>query len=271
MGQDSQMTPLLIITCTVRRKERLRFFKECIKTFVRVPHMHWIVVEDGHEIDPEIDSLLAQSGIPYNYFHIYSRDFGNAQKNLGLTYIRDHHLKGIVYIADDDNRYDIRLFEEIRKTKKISIFPVANLGPTGIERPVVKDGKIIGWDANWAFRKFPVDQSGYAVNAELLSTFKDPIWAPPQPSGETDFIEKVIQSQDELEALCDECRECYVWHNDLWASWSFRKILFKINVPLRKYFKIAIRIDSSRFRSDEFSRSYSSSVRDTRTLRRKDA
>lgn len=236
------MKELLIITCTVRRPRRVYFIKECIKVFSRVPHMRWIVVEDGHTIDQEIARLLEQSGISCKYLHVYSRDFGNSQKNLGLVYIRDNHLKGIVYIADDDNRYDVRLFEEIRKTKRISVFPVGNLGPEGIERPIVAGGKIIGWDASWLFRKFPVDQAGYAVNAELLTSLQDPLWRPPQPSGETDFIQKLIHSWDDLEILCDECRSCYVWHNDLRVPWPFRKVLLRINVFLKRNFRVTIRI-----------------------------
>ncbi|MBF0122114.1 MAG: hypothetical protein HQL21_01740 [Candidatus Omnitrophica bacterium] len=236
------MKPLLIITCTVRRPYRKQFIRECVRTFVKVSNMLWIVVEDGHDIDPDVERLLVESGIPYKYFHIYSRNFGNSQKNLGLTYIRDNHLKGIVYIADDDNRYDVRLFEEIRRTKKISIFPVGNRGPTGIERPIVRDGKIVGWDANWSFRKFPVDQAGYAVNADVLDALKNPLWAPSQASGETDFIEKVIQSSDEFEILCDECHTCYVWHNDLWFPWPLRKVLYKVNVILKTYFKFSVAI-----------------------------
>ena len=35
---------------------------------------------------------------------------------------------GVIYFADDDNTYDLKLFDEIRNTKKVSVFPVGFVG-----------------------------------------------------------------------------------------------------------------------------------------------
>ncbi|MBF0595829.1 MAG: hypothetical protein HQL22_12805 [Candidatus Omnitrophica bacterium] len=242
MMQCQPGVELLIVTCTYHRPYRLSFINECIKVLSLVPDVRWIVVEDGHDIDAQVKVLLDKSGISYVYLSVYSRNFGNAQKNLALTYIRDNKLKGIVYIADDDNRYDVRLFGEIRKTRRVSAFPVGNLGPNGIERPIVKDGKVVGWDADWLSRKFPIDQGGYAINAELLASLKDPLWSHVRYAGETEFLEKLIRSTDELEVLCSECRECYVWHNDLKTVWFLGKIVLKIKVLTRRLLRIQIRM-----------------------------
>jgi hypothetical protein len=40
---------------------------------------------------------------------------------------------GVVYFADDDNTYDIRLFNEIATTQRISMFPVGFIGSQGTE------------------------------------------------------------------------------------------------------------------------------------------
>jgi hypothetical protein len=37
----------------------------------------------------------------------------------------------VIYFADDDNTYDIRLFKEIATTQKISMFPVGFIGLQG--------------------------------------------------------------------------------------------------------------------------------------------
>lgn len=47
----------------------------------------------------------------------WSKSRGVEQRNLGLEWIRTHvnpnKTKGVVYFADDDNTYDVRLFEEV--------------------------------------------------------------------------------------------------------------------------------------------------------------
>ena len=46
-----------------------------------------------------------------------TRNRGVEQRNKGLQYVRQASTqypgKGVVYFADDDNKYDIRLFEEV--------------------------------------------------------------------------------------------------------------------------------------------------------------
>ena len=40
---------------------------------------------------------------------------GVLQRNAGLTWLRaNNKTNGVVYFADDDNTYDVRLFEEVR-------------------------------------------------------------------------------------------------------------------------------------------------------------
>ena len=89
-----------------------------------------------------------------------------------------------------NNRYDLRLFKEIRWTKKISIFPVGLIGYTqGVSFPIIankadkasshdtfnaqnrNDCEVIGFsDAWWGNRKYPVDMAGFAVNVDFLSS-----------------------------------------------------------------------------------------------------
>ncbi len=50
----------------------------------------------------------------------WSKPRGVVQRNKGLDWLRQHpdqlHHAGVVYFADDDNTYDIRLFEEVTHT-----------------------------------------------------------------------------------------------------------------------------------------------------------
>lgn len=49
------------------------------------------------------------------------------------------YVPGVLYFGDDDNTYDLRLFEEIRDTQNISMFPVGLIGDYAVSAPVVQD------------------------------------------------------------------------------------------------------------------------------------
>ncbi|MDR4499244.1 MAG: hypothetical protein MRK02_15200 [Candidatus Scalindua sp.] len=209
-----QLNDIVLVTSTFKRPQRINYIKRCISIFKKVNNIKWVVIEDGDTKDSFVESLLHESGIKYIYQNIGpTRNWGNSQRDYGLRYIRDNNLEGIVYIADDDNYYNLSLFTEIAKTETISIFPVGHLGPHFIERPVVRNGKIIDWDAGWKERKFPVDAAGFAFHTKLLEKLNGQIWTYDVRGGETEFLESIINSSDEFEILCDNCKQCYVWHN----------------------------------------------------------
>lgn len=232
-----QQQRIILVTPTFKRPERSVYLDRCIKVFKEAGNILWLVVEDAEETDNEVEEILRHSGLEYVYFN-YGRtqDRGNSQKDLAFRYIKDNKLEGIVYSADDDNAYDIRLFDEIRRTRKVGILPVGNLGPNGIERPLIENHRIVGWDARWLTRKYCVDWAAIVFDADLLQGLDEPllkgfnryeaiksglvdeqdadnIWLYQRMESETDFIEKLVLTQDELELLCDECKKCLVWHN----------------------------------------------------------
>ena len=52
---------------------------------------------------------------PFSQFHL--------KRRAALSWIREHGSdEGVVYFADDDNSYDVRIFEEIRKTRWLRIW-----------------------------------------------------------------------------------------------------------------------------------------------------
>ncbi len=74
-----------------------------------------------------------------------------------------------MYFADDDHTYDLELFEVMRTTKKVAVWPVGRLGEEqDVERPLADDnGTVTGW--NWNAKFAPVvpcalDAAGFAVN-----------------------------------------------------------------------------------------------------------
>ena len=213
---------LLFITPTYPWRWRMRFLQRCADDFRPVHNLFWIVIEDGDETSPEVGQLLAQSGVQHIYIaHGPTRRWGNAQRDWGLKYIRDQRLRGVVFLADDDNKYEAGLFDELRKVQRLGILPVGCLGPWGIERPIVRNGRSMRWSADWRDRKYPVDMAGFAFNSELLYEKIGDLWKWDGPGGETELVESLIDSPDELEFLCNDCRDCYVWHNLPvgWPAW----------------------------------------------------
>jgi hypothetical protein len=60
---------------------------------------------------------------------LLNTDKGEEQRNVALQYLKEHHKDfgkdAVVYFADDDNAYDVRLFDNyIRKVKTIGIWAV---------------------------------------------------------------------------------------------------------------------------------------------------
>lgn len=52
--------------------------------------------------------------------------------------------QGVLYFGDDDNTYDLRLFDEIRDTGNVSVFPVGLVGEYAVSAPVVRDVSFLG-------------------------------------------------------------------------------------------------------------------------------
>jgi len=72
--------------------------------YSKIPHVHL------NELTPEEATISSGE-------KRWSKPRGVLQRNKGLDWLRqnpeDLHHQGVVYFADDDNSYDIRLFEEV--------------------------------------------------------------------------------------------------------------------------------------------------------------
>lgn len=208
------MKKLIIITPTWNREERMPYMRRFAKLLQTIPDLKWLVIEDGARCDPELEQFLRQCGIDHHYWAIGpTNDKGSVQRNSALEYIVANDIHGVIYNADDDNHYSPRLFDELRTVRKVALLPVGNLGPSGIERPIVRDGRFQRWDAGWLEREYPVDMAGFAFCSSLLHGLAKPIWEHTGVGGESEFLEKIITHPSEIEYLCDGCRTCLVRHN----------------------------------------------------------
>lgn len=205
---------LILVTPTYARPDRLLYLRRCSKIFEKVPNLIWLVVEDASETDEEVERMLKSSGVQFRYWAIGpTMDKGHLQRESAFNFIVREGLKGIIYNADDDNYYELHLFDELRQVKKLGILPVGNLGPNGIEGPIVRNNKITGWDAGWSQRAFPVDMAGFAFSSEILDYLTKPYWDHTGIGGESEFISKIANQWSNLEVLCTDATKCCVWHN----------------------------------------------------------
>lgn len=204
---------LIVVTVTYERPARMPMMAHLKSHLDRVEDIDWIVVEDSDKKSPELARFLPRYA--RHLHHGPTRDGGNEQRNAALEYINDTGMEGVVYNADDDNKYYTRLFHEIRKTRRFSMFPVGNLGPHGFERPVVINGKFRRWEADWAERRFPTDMAGFAFHSDVLKPLQRPYWTYRGRGGETEFIERFVKHPDEIEFLCNRCTDVLVLHNEL--------------------------------------------------------
>ncbi|KAF7636770.1 Galactosylgalactosylxylosylprotein 3-beta-glucuronosyltransferase, partial [Meloidogyne graminicola] len=171
-------TVIIIITPTYRRLERLAEMTRLSQTLMHINNIKWIVVEDGTKKVPAVERILTRSGIDYIYITATTKpgfpERGWCQRNEALKLIRKNYENyegnAVVYFADDDNTYDIRLFNNyIRKVETIGVWAVGLVGQALVEAPRVENGIITGWDVIvLKERTFAVDMAGFAVNLQLI-------------------------------------------------------------------------------------------------------
>ncbi|KAL1237144.1 Galactosylgalactosylxylosylprotein 3-beta-glucuronosyltransferase [Trichinella pseudospiralis] len=200
---------IFIITPTYKRYNQKADLTRLSYTLMHVRDIFWIVVEDAPATTNLVQNVIKRSGIAHVLLAVQTP--AEQKRKKGIKFAR----AGVVYFADDDNTYDIRLFDEMRSTKLVSVWPVAFVGEVLVERPLVRDGRVVGFLAFWdPGRKFPIDMSGFAINLRLIFEKKHAQFGYNVKIGhqETSFLEQLVEHIAELEPKADNCNLVYVWH-----------------------------------------------------------
>lgn len=118
---------ILVVTPTYRREMQMASMTNIMQTLCLVPPpVHWIVIEDSERKSDRIKRLLKRSGLEYTHLAIISPERDPSvwdtkaarQRSYALQYIRLRFYQeknALIYFADDDNIYDVRLFDLIRQ------------------------------------------------------------------------------------------------------------------------------------------------------------
>lgn len=233
LADGQRQRVIYAITPTYARPVQEAELTRLCHTFRLVPYLHWIIVEDSIVQTTLVSDLLARCGVAYTHLYVatpadlklkpedpsWLLPKGVLQRNEGLRWLRTNaeHLdpNGIVYFADDDNTYDLRLFDEMRKTVKVSVWPVGLVGGLMVERPIVRDSHVVGWNAVWKpYRRYPVDMAGFAVSLRLL--LDNPVaqfrLRLPRGQQESYLLKQLLSGPEELEPRAENCTQVLVWH-----------------------------------------------------------
>ncbi|XP_028325395.1 galactosylgalactosylxylosylprotein 3-beta-glucuronosyltransferase 2 [Gouania willdenowi] len=223
---QSALQIIYAITPTYTRPVQKAELTRVAHAFRQVTRFHWIVVEDSTSRTELVTRFLRGCGVPYTHLNVYTPQRfkrkgmprATEQRNLALTWLRQHRSHrdpGVVYFADDDNAYSLEVFEEMRDTRAVSVWPVGFAGGRTYERPLVSKGKVVGWYTGWrAGRPFAIDMAGFAVNLNVIlanpqALFKRQGSKPGMQ--ESDFL-KQITKVSELEPKANNCTRVLVWH-----------------------------------------------------------
>lgn len=145
---------------------------------MHIDDLHWLVIEDANHTSDAVDRLLKRSNVPHTY--LFTTTYGDlprrgwSHRNMALDIIRTKYRNysgnAVVYFADDDNTYDVRLFDDyIRRVETIGVWAVGFSGSAKVEAPHVEAGKVTKWDVVYApNRKFATDMAGFAINLKLI-------------------------------------------------------------------------------------------------------
>ncbi|XP_056298307.1 galactosylgalactosylxylosylprotein 3-beta-glucuronosyltransferase 3 isoform X2 [Pseudoliparis swirei] len=135
---------IFVITPTYARLVQKAELTRLSQTFLHVPQLHWIVVEDSPHKTPLVTDLMVKSGLTYTHLHMptakdrkllegdpsWLKPRGVEQRNEGLRWLREDrrahpggdNQQGVVYFADDDNTYSLQIFDEVGPQHVTSAF-----------------------------------------------------------------------------------------------------------------------------------------------------
>jgi galactosylgalactosylxylosylprotein 3-beta-glucuronosyltransferase 3 len=174
---------IFIITPTYHRWTQKADLTRLCHTLMHVTNILWIIVEDAEDKSKLVTNLLSLCTVQSIHLNwrtspelldepknkskklTVQKPRGIEQRNHALKWLRLHYkkgqVKGVVYFADDDNTYDLRIFTEMRSTIKVSVWPVGIVGGLKYEGPICSGNRVKGWYAYWAKdRQFQIDLAG---------------------------------------------------------------------------------------------------------------
>ncbi|XP_071789616.1 galactosylgalactosylxylosylprotein 3-beta-glucuronosyltransferase I-like [Asterias amurensis] len=232
--RNKSLPTIYAVTPTHTRPVQKAELTRIAQSFLHVRNFHWIVVEDANRKSSLVINFLKNSGMKYTHLNFktpeqyklgkndpnWLKPRGVEQRNTAIEWLLKNvdatKNPGVVYFADDDNTYGLQIFDEMRDTQKVSMWPVGLVGGQMYESPRVdkKTGQIIGFNVGWEpARPYPMDMAGFAINLKLLQEKPFAKFDLKAKRGylESSLLVNLIKMED-LEPKADMCTKIYVWH-----------------------------------------------------------
>ncbi|KAJ1071268.1 hypothetical protein K5549_021402, partial [Capra hircus] len=226
--EPEALPTIYVVTPTYARLVQKAELVQPSQTLSLVPRLQWLLVEDAEGPTPLVSGLLAASGLLFTHLAVLThkaqrlRPRGVEQRNRALRRgavggEKDPPppgTRGVMYFADNDNTYSRKLFEEMRWTCGVSVWPVGLVGGLQFEGPRIQDGRVVGFHTAWEpNRPFPVDMAGFAVALSLLLAKPNSRFDATAPWGhlESSLLSHLVDPKD-LEPRAANCTRVLVWH-----------------------------------------------------------
>ena len=220
--QRSNLNTIYVVTPTYTRPTQMADLTRLANTLRLVPDVHWLVSEDRNTTSASVAELLAATGLSYTQLaawrpaELVGKVIGRGvfNRRAALDWIREYGQEsGVIYFADDDNSYDVRIFEEIRQTVGVSVFPVGLILKYGVSSPIVQNGKVTGFfDAFQAGRRFAMDMAGFSVSVRLFKSRPEATFPAKVSFLEEGFMRSLEVPKEDLEPRAMLCTKVWVWH-----------------------------------------------------------
>ena len=231
LKQEDLMPTIFVVTPTYHRPVQKAELTRLCHTFLLVPKLHWIVVEDSPSKTALVRNFLRKCGVKYTHLNAPTPAIdgdwirGRMQRNQALRWLRynatEASANDVIYFGDDDNTYSLKLFDVMRHTKRVSVWPVAFAGGLMVEQPVLgidlQTGLpiVTGWDSGGPPRKFATDMAGFAVNYNLFMSKSNAMFQERKAKDkighlEDEFLRLLVSNLTELEPKSST--EVLVWH-----------------------------------------------------------
>jgi len=224
-SRPQSLSPVIFFaTPTYGRREQFAELTRLSNTLAHVKDLVWVVIEDDQECSQRVQRLLERSPVdhwvqmaaPMPAEHAQERypPKGVAGRNAAIDWVVENKdFEGVLYFGDDDNAYHLRLFDEIRSTKGVSVFPTGLVTKQSVSGPIVDNtGKVVGFTDGWPDgRRFPLDMASFAVNVRLLRKSKARM-AFKAGHEEDLFLRDLGVKLQDLEVKANGGTEILVWH-----------------------------------------------------------